>query len=59
MSEIEGWIATQPEPNYGSQIQDFATATVGAEAQIIVTYNPHPVTLGDGTVVTLRRLMCR
>jgi CxxC motif-containing protein (DUF1111 family) len=55
MSEIEGWIATQPEPNYGSQIQDFATATVGAEAQIIVTYNPHPVTLGDGTVVTLRR----
>ncbi|MCG7492847.1 di-heme oxidoredictase family protein [Thalassobius sp. Cn5-15] len=55
MEEIEGWIATQPEPNYGSQIQDFATATVGAEAQISVTYTPYPVTLDDRTVITLRR----
>jgi len=54
-AEIADWIATAPEPNYGSQLQDFATANIGAEARLSVRYTPDPVTLDDGTVVTLRR----
>jgi len=44
-----------PEPTYGEQLQVFATPGVRAEGQMTITYEDQPVTLGDGTVVTLRK----
>jgi CxxC motif-containing protein (DUF1111 family) len=55
VADIEEWIATQPEPSYGSQVQDFATANVGAEARLQVQYSLHSITLDDGTQIELRR----
>jgi CxxC motif-containing protein (DUF1111 family) len=43
-----------PEPTYGAQLQDFAVPGLKAEGQLTVHYTDLPVTLGDGTVVTLR-----
>jgi CxxC motif-containing protein (DUF1111 family) len=43
-----------PEPTYGTQLQDFSVQGLKAEGQMVVTYTDAPVTLGDGTVVTLR-----
>jgi CxxC motif-containing protein (DUF1111 family) len=55
MAEIEGWIATAPEPTYGRQIQTFATIGLPAEASVHLDWQEVPVTLGDGSVVALRR----
>jgi len=44
-----------PEPTYGGQLQDFAVPGLKAEGKMVITYADDPVTLGDGTVVTLRR----
>lgn len=43
-----------PEPTYGLQVQDRALPGLPAEGRFDVAYAPVPVTLGDGTVVTLR-----
>jgi len=43
-----------PDPVYGTQLQDFAVQGLPAEGRMAVTYKDRPVTLGDGTVVTLR-----
>lgn len=43
-----------PEPVYGGQLQDFAVQGLNPEGQMVITYKDWPVTLGDGTVVTLR-----
>ena len=53
-SEIEDWIATANEPTYGGQLQDFASPGQVAEGQMQITYSDSPVTLADGTVITLR-----
>lgn len=53
-AEIEDWLATQPEPTYGGQLQNFAVEGQPAEAQMVVTYTETPVTLADGSVVPLR-----
>jgi CxxC motif-containing protein (DUF1111 family) len=52
--EIEGWLATQPDPTYGGQLQDLATPGHAAEGQMEVHYDEKPVTLADGTLVSLR-----
>ncbi len=44
-----------PEPTYGGQLQDFAIQGHAAEGRMHITYEPVPVTLGDGTVVELRK----
>lgn len=44
-----------PEPVYGRQLQDKSLAGIDAEARIAVTYEPVPVTLGDGTVIALQK----
>jgi CxxC motif-containing protein (DUF1111 family) len=44
-----------PEPVYGSQLQDVAVPGVLAEGRVRVSWTDLPVTLADGTVVTLRR----
>lgn len=53
--EIAEWLATQPDPTYGSQLQDLAAPGQKAEGQMAVAYENDPVTLGDGSVVTLRK----
>jgi CxxC motif-containing protein (DUF1111 family) len=44
-----------PEPTYGTQLQNFAVTGLRAEGQMKIDYTDVPVTLGDGTVVTLRQ----
>lgn len=51
---IADWIATSPEPTYGGQLQDFAAPGHVAEGRMEVTWREEPVTLADGTVVSLR-----
>lgn len=53
-AEIEEWLATQPEPVYGGQLQDLAAIGHAAEGRMEVSYTETPVTLADGTVVSLR-----
>lgn len=43
------------EPTYGGQLQDFATQGIKPEGKMVISYTDDPITLGDGTVVTLRR----
>ena len=52
---IEDYLATLPEPTYGGQLQDFAAPGHAPEGQMQITYTDLPVTLADGTVITLRR----
>jgi len=42
------------DPMYGTQLQDFAVPGLKAEGRMVIDYKDLPVTLGDGTVVTLR-----
>ncbi|RYE88255.1 MAG: c-type cytochrome [Hyphomicrobiales bacterium] len=44
-----------PEPTYGEQLQVFAVTGLRAEGRMVIDYANEEVTLGDGTVVTLRR----
>ena len=54
MPEIEGWIATAPDPVYGGQLQDFATAGLAAEYRLDVRYTEREVPLAGGEVASLR-----
>ncbi|WP_353471964.1 di-heme oxidoredictase family protein [Salipiger sp. H15] len=54
MPEIAEWIATEPDPVYGSQIQDFATVGQGAEARFEVSYAEIEVPLSGGERAALR-----
>lgn len=51
---IEDWLATQPDPVYGGQLQDLAAPGQTAEGKMGVTYEEVAVTLSDGTFVFLR-----
>ncbi len=42
------------DPTYGTQLQDFAVPGLAAEGRMAVSYSDLPVTLDDGTVVTLQ-----
>ena len=53
-ADIEEWLATSPEPTYGSQLQDFAAPGHAAEGRMEISWTEQPVTLADGTVVSLR-----
>ncbi len=44
-----------PEPTYGVQLQPFAVQGQRSEGRVVVIYEEQPVTLHDGTVVSLRR----
>ncbi len=52
---LRQYLATLPDPTYGTQIQDFAIQGHKAEAQISIVYIEDPITLSDGEVVSLRR----
>lgn len=43
------------DPVYGTQLQDFAVPGLKAEGRMVIAYTDMPVTLGDGSVVTLRQ----
>ncbi|MFC0202122.1 di-heme oxidoreductase family protein [Paracoccus rhizosphaerae] len=51
---IEEWLPTSPDPTYGGQLQDFATFGLKAEGKLEVSYDERPVTLLDGSAVSLR-----
>ncbi|MGD9783482.1 MAG: di-heme oxidoredictase family protein [Hyphomicrobiaceae bacterium] len=44
-----------PEPTYGGQLQNFAIQGHAPEGQMAITYEDLPVTLGDGSMVRLRK----
>ncbi len=52
--QIADWIATQPDPVYGGQLQDFGVAGQGAEYRLSVTYADEVVPLAGGETATLR-----
>ncbi|HEY0032869.1 MAG TPA: di-heme oxidoredictase family protein [Devosia sp.] len=52
---MDGVIAGEVgDPVYGTQLQDFAVPGLKAEGRMGIDYTEVPVTLGDGTVVSLR-----
>ncbi|QFT57413.1 Cytochrome c [Sulfitobacter sp. THAF37] len=54
IEEIEGYIASRPDPTYGTQLQDFAVLGLPAEYRLDVTYTENTIALADGTEVSLR-----
>lgn len=48
-------VNTIDEPTYGAQLQNVAVHGLDNEGHMHVTYDDQPVTLGDGTIVNLRR----
>ena len=52
--DIEDYLATQPEPTYGGQIQDFSIAGISAEAQIKVLYTERVIELSGAETASLR-----
>ncbi|KCV82330.1 hypothetical protein ATO10_08067 [Actibacterium atlanticum] len=55
ISQIEDYIATRPDPNYGEQLQDFANPAHDAEYRLEVTYQQVTVPLSEGETATLRQ----
>ena len=50
-----GRLGAVPDPVYGGQLQDFAIQGHDAEGRIAIAYEEIPVTLADGTQVSLRK----
>ncbi|WP_322987724.1 di-heme oxidoredictase family protein [Hoeflea sp.] len=48
-------IASVPDPVYGGQFQDLAVPGLQAEGRMVIDYQEQPVTLADGTRVSLRK----
>lgn len=55
IAAIEEYLATLPDPTYGGQLQNFGLAGHAAEGRMTIDYEDLRVTLGDGTVVILRK----
>ncbi len=53
-TDVEDYLATVPEPTYGSQLQDFAVAGLPAEYRLQIEYEELEVPLSGGEVATLR-----
>lgn len=52
--EIQDYIATLPDPTYGTQLQDFAVQGHASEYSLEISYEEEIVTLADGTEVSVR-----
>ncbi|ODN71882.1 di-heme oxidoredictase family protein [Methylobrevis pamukkalensis] len=52
---VPGPQGAEPEPAYGGQLQDLAVPGLPAEGKIQVRYEEIPVTLADGSAVSLRK----
>ncbi len=53
-TEIEGYIATRPDPTYGTQLQEFANPGHQPEFKLRVTYTLIILKLSGGETATLR-----
>ncbi len=54
MAGIDGFAATHPDPTYGTQLQNFATAGLKPEYRLGITYAEQPVELSGGETASLR-----
>ncbi len=54
-ARVDGRDKVTADPVYGGQLQDLAIPGHRAEGLPVVNYTPLPVTLADGTVITLRK----
>ncbi|MEJ6404814.1 di-heme oxidoreductase family protein [Yoonia sp. 2307UL14-13] len=54
IADIEGYIATLPDPHYGKQLQDFALPGHAAEYELGITYKEEVISLSEGETVSLR-----
>lgn len=54
-ARVNGNALNFPDPTYGTQLQDLAVPGLAGEGRMQITYAEQPVTLGDGTVVSLRK----
>lgn len=52
--EIEGYLATLPDPNYGTQLQDYSVGGHPAEYRLEIDYEEYEVALSDGEFASLR-----
>ena len=55
VAEIEGYLATLPDPNYGTQMQDFALPGYPSEYRLQIDYTEEVVELSGGETASLRR----
>ncbi|MEX0283177.1 MAG: di-heme oxidoredictase family protein, partial [Paracoccaceae bacterium] len=55
IAEIEGYLATLPDPVYGTQLQDFSLPGHPAEYTLGITYKEVPVALSGGESASLRQ----
>ncbi len=55
ITQISDFLATRPDPTYGTQIQDFSLPGHPAEARVEVTYQEFDMALSGGETATLRR----
>ena len=53
--DLQAMAAHVADPIYGHQLQPFAAPGQSAEGKITVTWTRLPVTLSDGTIITLRK----
>ncbi|MGJ8627402.1 MAG: di-heme oxidoredictase family protein [Sulfitobacter sp.] len=54
IAEIKDYIATLPDPTYGTQLQDFAVQGHASEYRLAITYDEEVVSLADWVEVSLR-----
>lgn len=54
LAAVGGDGVARPDPVYGAQLQTAAVTGLAPEGRVVVAWTPRPVTLADGTVVTLR-----
>jgi CxxC motif-containing protein (DUF1111 family) len=54
IAEIADYIASLPEPTYGTQMQDFAVQGHASEYSLGISYEEEQITLSDGVKVSLR-----
>lgn len=55
ISEIDGFLATRPDPTYGTQLQDFSLPGHPAEGRVHVAYEKIEVALSGGETAQLRK----
>lgn len=53
-SQIEGYLATLPEPTYGSQFQDISVGGMPPEGTFSIHYTEQEISLAGGETVSLR-----
>jgi len=55
MAEIDGYLASLPEPTYGKQLQNVSVSGQVPEGQPVVSYEEIEIKLAGGEIVSLRK----